>query len=340
MDGENSKQLKTNANASNDQCETFKTSFSLVNSDCSSRRTEWETNLEESGRHSAKISDSPDNVSSSWSNSSSGELFQYPRVLPKSREPNDIPKPNEGTKTLYKNGKVYVPTGAWCSLEESVSDSPGSTSKFSDVTLESFVPHILPTESPAIQVMERTESFDPNRSPASIFSTPATPMEWSIASNESLFSIHIGNDIFSKDHAIRMSGDMNKSGELPVSGELLKSGELYLSRKFYRSGELYQSGELYNSGEWKTSDELIRLWQTSPAAKGVEPAQNTDTSKDIIEDMKPEATAIMDEPNSDVPAACINIQSGTNLSGFSDPCKANHHPDGNKICIQAFVSPT
>ncbi|KAH7657555.1 hypothetical protein IHE45_17G029600, partial [Dioscorea alata] len=37
--------------------------------------------------------------------------------------------------------------------------------------------------------------------PASVFTrTSTTPMEWSVASNESLFSIHLGNSSFSRDH--------------------------------------------------------------------------------------------------------------------------------------------
>lgn len=61
--------------------------------------------------------------------------------------------------------------------------------------------------SPSIQTMVR----DPNRIPSSIFArTTATPMDWSVASNESLFSIHMGNASFSKDQAF-LAG---RSGEL------------------------------------------------------------------------------------------------------------------------------
>ncbi|CAI9109844.1 OLC1v1009755C1 [Oldenlandia corymbosa var. corymbosa] len=54
---------------------------------------------------------------------------------------------------------------------------------------------------PPIQAMGR--GYDPNRIPSSIFSTkPGTPLDWSVASNESLFSIHMGNNSFSRDSAI------------------------------------------------------------------------------------------------------------------------------------------
>ncbi|KAL6498587.1 hypothetical protein OROHE_026528 [Orobanche hederae] len=55
------------------------------------------------------------------------------------------------------------------------------------------------------------DGYDPNRIPASIFSSKATnPSDWSAASNESLFSIQMGNNSFSQDNAILLG----KSGEL------------------------------------------------------------------------------------------------------------------------------
>ncbi|OIW12345.1 hypothetical protein TanjilG_32461 [Lupinus angustifolius] len=64
------------------------------------------------------------------------------------------------------------------------------------------------TQSPPMQTMSPS-GYDPNRIPSSIFSSPK-PMEWSVQSNESLFSIHIGNASFSRDHVFAL----NKSGEL------------------------------------------------------------------------------------------------------------------------------
>lgn len=64
-----------------------------------------------------------------------------------------------------------------------------------------------PSQSPNIF---HPSGYDPSRIPSSIFSKPSTAMEWSVASNESLFSIHVGNNSFSRDHLILM----HKSGEL------------------------------------------------------------------------------------------------------------------------------
>lgn len=67
-------------------------------------------------------------------------------------------------------------------------------------------------KSPPIQTMGQPGNYDPNRIPSHIFSAkPTTPTDWSVASNESLFSIHMGNNSFSRDNAILFG----KSGELP-----------------------------------------------------------------------------------------------------------------------------
>ncbi|KAK1565391.1 hypothetical protein Q3G72_025495 [Acer saccharum] len=80
------------------------------------------------------------------------------------------------------------------------------------------------TQSPPMQVMERTYDFadvDPNRIPAHVFdrSKSSAPVEWSTCSNESLFSIHMGNMSFTRDH-VNLIG---KSGELVYIGEYQSS---------------------------------------------------------------------------------------------------------------------
>jgi hypothetical protein len=76
------------------------------------------------------------------------------------------------------------------------------------------------TQSPSMPATTgRPAGYDPNRIPSSVFSSKSTtPMEWSVASNESLFSIHIGNSSFSRDHFIMFN---NKSGELARTDELM-----------------------------------------------------------------------------------------------------------------------
>ncbi|RLN33779.1 actin cytoskeleton-regulatory complex protein pan1-like [Panicum miliaceum] len=71
-----------------------------------------------------------------------------------------------------------------------------------------------PKQSPSVQAMSRApdERPDPKRIPSSIFarSKSSSPTDWSVTSNESLFSINAGNASFSKDHFFLYG----KSGEL------------------------------------------------------------------------------------------------------------------------------
>ena len=71
---------------------------------------------------------------------------------------------------------------------------------------------LLPLPSPQSNV---TPGYDPNRLPSSIFAKPSNPAEWSVTSNESLFSIYMGNGSFSRDNAFMLY----KSGEPPKLDE-------------------------------------------------------------------------------------------------------------------------
>lgn len=67
------------------------------------------------------------------------------------------------------------------------------------------------TTSSQFPMNGKSEGYDPNRIPTSVFnSKPSNPMEWSVASNESLFSIHVGNNSFSTESFLLMQ----KSGDL------------------------------------------------------------------------------------------------------------------------------
>ncbi|KAK1387995.1 hypothetical protein POM88_016173 [Heracleum sosnowskyi] len=97
-----------------------------------------------------------------------------------------------------------------------------------------------PTTSPPTQVMERPSKY---RIPSSVFArSQSNNPDWSTASNESLFSIQMGNMSFRKD-------DLWKSGEIGLKSaelEMIKNGDLDMLRSGeQKSGELEtQSGEL------------------------------------------------------------------------------------------------
>ncbi|CAL5185977.1 unnamed protein product [Lathyrus oleraceus] len=77
------------------------------------------------------------------------------------------------------------------------------------------------THSPPLQLMNpnpnSNSGYDPNRIPSSAFGPkPVSPMEWSVASNESLFSLHFGNNSFSREQflATRKSGELSRTNDL------------------------------------------------------------------------------------------------------------------------------
>ncbi|PSS30510.1 Ataxin-7 like [Actinidia chinensis var. chinensis] len=128
-------------------------------------------------------------------------------------------------------GNSTVPTGPSSSTAEFVklpetSENPSQTPEWSMISASpragpensSLNPEwrMINTslkQSPPIQTMWRPVSgYDPHRIPSSIFmSKPNAGMEWSVASNESLFSIQMGNTSFSGNNVI-LSGKSQELG--------------------------------------------------------------------------------------------------------------------------------
>lgn len=76
------------------------------------------------------------------------------------------------------------------------------------------------THSSETLVTAPPRGYDPNRIPASVFANkPANPGDWSVASNESLFSLHMGNSSFSRETFLTLY----KSGELGKLEDPIKS---------------------------------------------------------------------------------------------------------------------
>ncbi|XP_041002726.1 uncharacterized protein LOC121248345 [Juglans microcarpa x Juglans regia] len=141
-------------------------------------------------------------------------------------------------------------------------------------------------QSAPIQVMPgRATGYDPNRIPSSIFSTPkpTTAMDWSTASNESLFSIHIGNSSFSREHFIML----NRSGELPRTDELTglpttlpsvsETGEDHKSEtaNAEKDAEVIEGSGQSGNGAWWGSSPNNNKEKTSPKDVG---ARNYNTT--------------------------------------------------------------
>ncbi|XP_010925486.1 uncharacterized protein [Elaeis guineensis] len=121
---------------------------------------------------------------------------------------DEMPSNNIGPPQLGENAQleaaVTVPAGKLevKSLSQAESTLAGSV-QAGQVSVEtSFSPcgnpgsdNVGAKQSPPVQVMGKSDGYDPNRIPSSIFTSTkstAAPMEWSVASNESLFSIQMG----------------------------------------------------------------------------------------------------------------------------------------------------
>nr|GLL35492.1 uncharacterized protein LOC109162770 [Ipomoea trifida] len=76
---------------------------------------------------------------------------------------------------------------------------------------------LLITESPTMQVMDRSMDTS-HRIPSSVFELDhsSDPIQWSTASSESLFSIHLGNTSISGDYGLRCSDERGTTGEASI----------------------------------------------------------------------------------------------------------------------------
>ncbi|XP_060193398.1 uncharacterized protein LOC132622751 [Lycium barbarum] len=189
-----------------------------------------------------------------WSNGNNKPIMQQPETE------HDDSKPLMKVKTsgLSPSSSLSSPSSSESSLELSSSqkdneasssspDVPNQTPQWSMISASPRgepEPHPFPDfpewngtnnpmamKSPPTHNMGHPPGYDPNRIPSSIFSSkPNNGMEWSTASNESLFSIHMGNNSFSRDQFNMMyrSGELIKPEEWsnsPYNAPEVKSNE-------------------------------------------------------------------------------------------------------------------
>ncbi|CAF1738929.1 unnamed protein product [Brassica oleracea var. botrytis] len=151
--------------------------------------------------------------------------------------------------------------------------SRSSSSSSSSSSYSSPPKHLPETDSPPVQVMDRDDNsnYDPDRIPSSVFETSKSNLQadWSCASNESLFSIHIGRNSFTVD--AMKSGELYKSGELlayspelpmpPPPGK--ESDPLVESKKVVDSDDDDEKEEQPPAVSWKTPTKSYRSNRSS-----------------------------------------------------------------------------
>lgn len=159
-----------------------------------------------------KLSESP--TSSSAADFSSKNPFEVSAILD-STGPQRI----ENTKLSSDNIDDNIPESDLPKNEESPSAPPAVLGHHSELSTSGNTE----TQSPPVQVMERPgDANTPEyKLPSYVFARTSTtaPMEWSVTSNESLFSIHMGNMSFTGDqlYFLGKSGELGKPGDPGVS---------------------------------------------------------------------------------------------------------------------------
>ncbi|TYJ05600.1 hypothetical protein E1A91_A12G174200v1 [Gossypium mustelinum] len=138
---------------------------------------------------------------------SKGDMSTENISSPPSSSSSSLSSPSSGSSTddksqadTQESGISGLTSGKSSSiLKRTQNGSAGSTSnsQVPIVAQESAL-----TQSPPIQVMDRgVEEYDPYRIPSAVFSVSksSAPMDWSLASNDSLFSIKVGSTSFARD---------------------------------------------------------------------------------------------------------------------------------------------
>ncbi|KAJ6322316.1 hypothetical protein OIU77_012226 [Salix suchowensis] len=285
----------------------------------------WNLLLQKGNRYmpfvkSGSSSSSPSSAPSLSSSSSSlYDLFDV--ITKESSDPGactdfESPsKPHEITQPASQDHENDTSIDNSHKSKESEGGSSDLTLTFpvSDVNLESLVHDMSPTQSPPVQVMERPGGYDPFRIPSSIFESnkgPA-PMDWSVASNESLFSIHVGNNSFSRDHVL-LFGDLGLSGDIRQSGELIMFSP--------------PPPKAMVATDNQSSDPAMGTHKQKGGANGV--ADNTikDPAEFKNEENKPSQAVSWKSPR----ASRLSYESGDSVESFSFPILANGLINGSQ----------
>ncbi|KAE9615478.1 hypothetical protein Lalb_Chr04g0255641 [Lupinus albus] len=207
-----------------------------------------------------------------------------------------------------KCGKGYVSSSESSSKSEvdNSLSAPTSTFQVDDVTPNQK--GLPPTVSPPIQVMDRSGGYDPVRIPSAVFDRDTNPLEWSAASNDSLFSLHIENNSFSREHTF---------GEVSMSPELTKSGETDL---FSRNPSV-----------------IIEEIDTARKSFDVENPQETETSDEAAFKFEERLSEDQSEiKNSDHTASSRSFK--VNLSSFSHDSENSTHSFAFSMSWNAFFN--
>ncbi|KAF7827973.1 dentin sialophosphoprotein-like isoform X1 [Senna tora] len=146
--------------------------------------------------------------SSSSSESSSNDLFQCRKV-----------RFAESAEYKFASEDEQSDVSRESSIKSEASqDSPTSTSQIYNPTYGHM--GMSPTVIPPVQMMDRSAGNDHQRIPSSAFGSKKDSVDWSYNSNDSLFSIQLGNASIHRDTSLTRDHPFLSHEELTNSGEL------------------------------------------------------------------------------------------------------------------------
>ncbi|KAJ9128503.1 hypothetical protein P3X46_034946 [Hevea brasiliensis] len=208
-----------------------------------------------------------------------------------------------------------------------------------DFIPESYHLHVASMmQSPPMQVMERSrgggggEEYDPCRIPSAIFETNKTkPVEWSNASNESLFSLQLGTS-FSRDRLLSM--EFSKPGEVefqfsPSPSVPVADAENRISVVKWPSIPMEETREETN--ETKKSESCVADGTTSKDATMPDVVEDTSerNKKTLTVEWKSKKSDESEESNHPLAFPVLEAGVKTNPKGFakSQPLQPPHLPE-------------
>ncbi|KAL5807941.1 hypothetical protein ACOSQ3_028632 [Xanthoceras sorbifolium] len=201
-----------------------------------------------------------------------------------------------------------------------------------------------PQSSSNTLMADHPKGYDPKRIPSAVFASRSpTPVEWSCASNESLFSIQLGNSSFSRDQVFMLykSGELSKLDEsikLYKSGELSKLDESIKLAKRNDSIKLYKPDEPFIVGMPEQPPVHVNVQPSLPVvteAENIDGKSEDEMEKDseethesaysqkvviveIVEDHRQEKMPSIE----DVHASCRSDESPNSTKSFAFPLLA------------------
>ncbi|XP_073274599.1 uncharacterized protein [Primulina huaijiensis] len=120
----------------------------------------------------------------------------------------------------FGDNDLFTPSIVSSHIDTTVSENSKETSN-----IQSAPPNantVSVTDAPPTQTMEHNPTTSSYRIPSHVFARnkSTAPTDWSVASNESLFSIQMGNMSFTNDHIFWKSGELRAGDQTSTSGQM------------------------------------------------------------------------------------------------------------------------